>query len=166
MSEIPDINSYSKEINSKEIQTMLPSCIMNAKEKIIDYLQRRDHSEKELRTKLQKFDYTSAEIEAAFAWIKERNYLIDPLKLSQRHTERLQKQKKGQRYIQQYLKQRGLPPCQIDPDSELHNAIEFAKQIAIKNDTLDRKTREKIGRKLLSRGFTSDIVRKVIYEEL
>lgn len=139
---------------------------MNAKEKIIDYLHRRDHSEKELRLKLKKFDYSSEEIEAAFVWVKERNYLMDPQELSKRHTERLQRQKKGRKYIQQYLKQKGLPPCAIDTDSELHNAIELAKQIAAKNDTLDRKIREKIGRKLLSRGFTPDIVRKVIYEKL
>lgn len=139
---------------------------MNAKEKIIDYLYRRDHSEKELRLKLKKFDYATTEVEAAFAWVKERNYLIDPHELSKRHTERLQKQKKGRRYIQQYLKEKGLPPCPIDNDSELHNAIELAQQIAKKNATLDRKIREKIGRKLLARGFTSDIVRKVIYEEL
>jgi regulatory protein len=139
---------------------------MNAKEKIIDYLQRRDHSEKELRLKLKKFDYTNDEIEAAFIWVKERNYLINPLELSKRHTERLQRQKKGRKYIQQYLQQKGLPPCPIDSDSELHNAIELAKQIVTKNGTLDRKLREKIGRKLLSRGFTPDIVRKVIYEKL
>jgi regulatory protein len=139
---------------------------MNAKEKIIDYLYRRDHSEKELRQKLKKFDYCSKEVEEAFEWVKERNYLIKPEELSKRHTERLQRQKKGRMYIQQYLKQKGLPPHSIDLDSELHNAIELAKQIAIKSDTLDRKIREKIGRKLLSRGFTPDIVRKVIYEEL
>jgi regulatory protein len=139
---------------------------MNAKEKIIDYLQRRDHSEKELRLKLKKFDYSNEEVETAMAWVKERNYLANPLDLSKRHTERLQKQKKGQKYIQQYLKQRGLPLYPIDSDSELHNAVELAKQIAIKNDTLDRKIREKIGRKLLSRGFAPEIVRKVIYEKL
>lgn len=139
---------------------------MNAKEKIIDYLQRRDHSEKELRLKLKKFEYSSEEIEAALAWVKERNYLAEPVELSKRHIERLQKQKKGQNYIQQYLHKKGLPPCPIDKNSELHNAIELAKQIAVKNDTLDRKIREKIGRKLLSRGYSPDIVRKVIYEEL
>lgn len=139
---------------------------MNAKEKIMDYLQRRDHSEKELRLKLKKFDYPATEVEAALTWVKEHNYLMNPQELSKRHTERLQRQKKGRRYIQQYLKEKGLPPCEIDFDTELHNAIGLAKQISAKNATLDRKLREKIGRKLLARGFTPDIVRKVIYEEL
>lgn len=186
------------------------------REKIVYYLHRRDHSAKELQQKLKRFEYPADLILTGIEWAKERGYLGDPQRLSERHVERLQKKKKGQKYIQNYLSQKGLPPARIDTDEELSNARKIAQSMiqkiqssktktAHKNpplnsqnfmqksieidtdvnhiskqskkksvaeattevfDPLDRKDKEKIGRKLLSRGFSLEIVRKIIYEEL
>lgn len=208
------INSPNKEQLERRIR-----------EKIIYYLSRRDHSEKELRQKLQRFEYPTDLVLNAIEWAKERKYLCEPERMSERHVERLQKKKKGRNYIQNYLQQKGLPTSKIDIDEELSNARELAHSLAqkiLKNKAnkidlintkmrhiddpsskieescatpikskrkfeskseskskfkfksqttennpqeLDRNDREKIGRKLLSRGFSLDIVRKVIYEK-
>ncbi len=54
---------------------------------------------------------------------------------------------------------------QADPELELEKALELA-QTRLRGATPTRELKEKIARFLLSRGFASDIVRKVIYEKL
>ncbi len=143
--------------------------LQKIKDKIIYYLHRRDHSEKELRQKLSKFEFEIHDIEKAINWAKERGYMSDPNRLSERHVERLQKKKKGIRYIQNYLQQKGLPPSPINDDQEYLNAKSLALQIAKKMklsldiEKLEREHKEKIGQKLLTRGFSMGIVRKIIY---
>jgi regulatory protein len=141
-------------------------------EKAIDYLSRRDHSSKELRDKLNKKKFDKELIEKTLEWVTERGYLRPPHELSKSLSELLSKKGKGRLYILQYLKKRGLPPPEnLDFESELNNALELAlrilKQKNIQREAqLDRLAREKIGRKLMSRGFPLDIVRKVIYEKI
>lgn len=144
-------------------------------EKTIDYLSRRDHSSKELRDKLNKKKFDKDLIEKCIEWVAERGYMRPPQELSQTLSQQLSQRGKGRLYILQYLKERGLPPPEsLDQEMELQNALELAqRELKQKhcNDPssatrLDRATREKIGRKLMSRGFPLDIVRKVIYEKL
>jgi len=143
-------------------------------EKTIDYLSRRDHSAKELRDKLKRKQFSIESIESALHWVSERGYLRPPQELSQSLAHQLLKKGKGRLYIQQYLKQRGLPPPEVD-DKNRSDEIEKATELAHKflqqkklaqHKNLDRATREKIGRQLLSRGFPSDIVRMIIYEKI
>lgn len=142
-------------------------------EKTVDYLSRRDHSAKELRDKLNKKKFDKNLIEKAITWVAERGYLRPPQELSQSLSNQLVRRGKGRLYILQYLKKRGLPPPEAsDHEVELQSALELAQRVIkqrnlkLPNQILDRATREKIGRKLMSRGFSFDIVRKVIYEKL
>jgi len=153
--------------------TLIDQNFQKCLEKAIDYLSRRDHSTKELSDKLNKKHFEKELIEKTLAWLTERGYLRPPKELSQLFADQLFKKGKGRHYISQYLKKRGLPPPEdLDHEAELQSALELAHKIAkqknlqIQNKELDRLTREKIGRKLMSRGFPLDIVRKVIYEKL
>ncbi len=137
--------------------------------KIIDYLSRRDHSEKELREKLSQKKFSSEIIAQSITWAKERHYLRPPEELTKILTDILLRRGKGRNYIYQYLKKRGLPPPileEIDKETELRKALEFAQQKIKPGIALDRMAREKIGRKLITRGFSLDVVRTVIYEKL
>jgi regulatory protein len=139
----------------------------NCLTKIVDLLSRRDHSVKELQQKLKQKSFDSVTIEKAIQWASERKYIRPPAELSQLLADQLLRRGKGRHYIQQYLKKRGLPPpVELDRDTELHKALEFARQKAKRSATLDRAARERIGRQLITRGFPLDIVRTVIYEKL
>lgn len=139
----------------------------NCYNKLIDMLSRRDYSVKELRQKLSKKDFEIGIIERAIQLAQERRYIRPPEELSQMVFQQLLQRGKGRHYIQQYLKKRGLPPIEVfDKDTELHKALEFARQKAKRSGNLDRAAREKIGRQLITRGFPLEIVRTVIYEKL
>jgi regulatory protein len=139
----------------------------NCLNKLIDMLSRRDYSVKELRQKLAKKDFDPIIIDKTIQWAEERRYIRPPQELSQMLAQQLLQRGKGRHYVLQYLKKRGLPPIEVfDKDTELHKALEFARQRAKRSATLDRAAREKIGRQLITRGFPLDIVRTVIYEKL
>ena len=139
----------------------------NCLNKLFELLSRRDYSVKELQQKLSKKAFDPETIEKAIRWADERRYIRPPEELSHSLAQQLLQRGKGRRYIQQYLKKRGLPPIdEFDKDTELHKALEFALQRAKRCATLDRAAREKIGRQLITRGFPLDIVRTVIYEKL
>lgn len=135
--------------------------------KLFDLISRRDYSIKELRQKLAQKDFDDSSIEKAIQWADERRYIRPAEDLSRALTDQLLQRGKGRRYIQQYLKKRGLPFIdEFDKELELNKALEFARQRAKRCDKLDRAAREKIGRQLITRGFPLDIVRTVIYEKL
>lgn len=135
--------------------------------KLLEILSRRDYSPKELRQKLSKKNFDGPVIDKALEWATEYRYLRAPAELSRILSDQLSRRGKGFLYIQQYLKRRGLPPIvEFDKDTELNKALEFARTRAEKLPALDRATREKIGRQLITRGFPLNIVRTVIYEKL
>lgn len=139
----------------------------NCLNKLFDLLSRRDYSIKELRQKLSQKAFDAVSIERAIQWADERRYIRPAQELSQALAQQLLQRGKGRMYIQQYLKKRGLPVVEeFDKNTELHKALEFARQRAKRVATLDRAAREKIGRQLVTRGFPLDVVRTVIYEKL
>lgn len=134
------------------------------RKKIMDHLARRDHSEKELRTKLrEKFEDHEA-IEKAISFVKEKNWLGDPQKLAEQMSNMLHRRNKGSRYIQNYLKEKGLPQVSFDDDLELQKAKEL---VAKKFKTLDRSraTLMKKSRFLQSRGFNGNIINKILFSK-
>ena len=138
----------------------------NAKRKIMDMLARRDHSPKELRTKLKKHEYSAEDIEAAIEFAKQGRWLADDQTLSEKMGASLHRKKKGIRYINQALNEKGLPPIKSDFEQELEKAMKLVKNKLKANEELTKEKKEKLGRFLLSRGFESSVVRKVIYEKL
>lgn len=140
----------------------------------MDLLARRDHSEKELRQKLKRAKFSPEEIDKAIQYGKENNWLPDTaekaLGLSDRTADSLHRKKKGILFINSYLAEKGLPEVQSNPDLELEKALNLIENKYSFSDQLDREEKEKlkskIGRFLISRGFETSIVRKVLYEKL
>jgi regulatory protein len=82
----------------------------------------------------------------------------------------LHRRNKGIRYINNYLQGKGLPEVNSDRDLELEKALALVKnKVSILSELSfaeKQKEQARIGRFLISRGFDSETVRKVIYEKL
>jgi regulatory protein len=129
--------------------------------KIMDYLARRDHSEKELRKKLSEF-YTAEEIHEAIEIAKDKKWLASTdselLAFSEKVAYALHRKKKGIIFINHYLREKGLPPVKRDEAIELEKAKKLLK---IKKFEL-QKARDKAKRFLASRGFDFETIGKTI----
>ena len=144
-----------------------------ARNKMMDMLSRRDHSELEVRKKLRgKFE--PDEIEAAIFYGKDRGWLPDSeiaqTQLAEKAAQSLHRKKKGINYINHFLSERGLPQVRPDDELELEKALSLVENKNFRWSSLDsekkQKVKAKLGRFLQARGFESAIVRKVIYEKL
>lgn len=141
-----------------------------AKRKVMDIIARRDHSEKELRKKLKdKFgdeDDADSVIEEAIDFAKDNNWLGDPTALAHRLADMLHRRNKGIYYINNYLKEKGLPAVEADRHLELEKALSIVKNKYDEDHKFSREEKARVGRLLAARGFDSETVRKVIYEKL
>lgn len=143
-----------------------PRSRRTALHRVMDLLARRDHSEKELRTKLAEKEHSAEEIDKAIQYAKSHQWLAAPEIIAERMAHALHRRQKGARAINHKLREKGLPAVASDPDQELEKALRLAQTKWSKQEPPDRSAREKIGRFLVSRGFEPSIVRKVIYEKL
>ncbi|WP_291515405.1 regulatory protein RecX [Bdellovibrio sp. ArHS] len=141
-----------------------------AKKKVMDLIARRDHSEKELRTKLrEKFsdeDSLGEIIDEAIDFAKDQNWIGDPADLAGRLADMLHRRNKGIHYINNYLREKGLPSVPTDRDLELEKALAIVKNKYDEDFQFSREEKARVGRFLAARGFDSETVRKVIYEKL
>ncbi len=78
---------------------------------MMDYLARRDHSEKELRTKLQRCDFSQEEIEKALDFAKNNNWLPKSEELSEKVAQQLHQKKKRYGLHQYVLGRKGTASC-------------------------------------------------------
>jgi regulatory protein len=138
-----------------------------ARNKMMDYLSHRQHSETELRDKL-RLHFSPQEVDSAIQYGKEQGWIPDSPESAQALSEKtaatLRRKGKGQLYINNYLEELGLPPIQIDSTEELDKALALVENKFSNFKEMDRDERAKVGRFLTSRGFDAEIVRKVIYE--
>lgn len=168
-----------------------------AKRKVMDLVAMRDHSELELRKKLKEYfrrnlmfrkraaqkdkrEFTedteenrqaiAEAIEGAIQFARDQNWLGDETVLADKMAKILHRKNKGISYINNKLKEKGLPPVTTDRDLELEKALTLVKNkfsgFAALSFEDKRKEQARVARFLASRGFSSEIVRKVIYEEL
>jgi regulatory protein len=140
---------------------------MSARKKMMDYLGHREHSEKELRDKLEG-KFAQDEIDQAIQYGKEQGWIPDALEsaqaLSEKTAETLRRKGKGTLYINNYLREKGLPEVSVNDDEELEKARLLVENKFSDLKEMDPKEKAKVGRFLISRGFNTDIVRKVVYE--
>lgn len=134
---------------------------MLVKDKLMDYLARRDHSEKELKRKLSKF-YSPEEIEDAIEWARRQKWLPSADQLSERVASTLHRKFKGIHFINQYLREKGLPSVARNSDVEVEKALHLVKNKTRGSLPPDKK---KLTRFLVSRGYDSETIRKVMYEK-
>ncbi|MNJ92766.1 recombination regulator RecX [compost metagenome] len=140
-----------------------------AKRKVMDLLARRDHSEKELRKKLKErfSDEDGLEaIDEAIEFAKDNRWLGDPTDLAHKMADLLHRRNKGICYINNYLREKGLPDVDVDQELELEKALSIVKNKYDEDYEFSREDKARVGRLLASRGFDSATVRKVIYEKL
>ena len=133
---------------------------LKASDKLVDYLSRRDHSEKELREKLGR-RFTADAIRKALEEAKERRWLKEPEELAELVAERLHLKGKGYRYIQKYLQDKGLPPVDRTPDREKEKAHELLSVKFGDYQSLSYEERQKAFRFLSSRGYHLDTIRSL-----
>lgn len=131
----------------------------------MDMLARRNYSPLEIRRKLSN-DYSSEEIEAAIAFARESKWLLPDEDLAERTAASLGRKRKGHRFINQYLKTKGLPPVAKRPEQELESALalvrsKLARQLA-SGVSCDYEFQKKIQRLLANRGFDDETARAVI----
>lgn len=143
-----------------------------ARNKMMDYLAQRDHSEKEIRKKLASF-FNKEDIDLAVQFGKENGWLPnspeDLQRLSKKYSSTLSRKKKGIKYIQSKLKEIGLPEVEFDPQLELEKALILVKNkysfnASLFNDCFEEKQkwRGKVVRFLQSRGFEIETIKKAL----
>lgn len=126
--------------------------------KAMDYLARRDHSEKELAEKLSK-DYEPEEIERTLTEVRDRGWLLPPEELSKKVTEQMHRKNKGYLYISNFLVKKGLPPVSRDLEIELQKARTLAE-----SRMKDHQDEKRLATLLKNRGFDTETIAKVIHE--
>ena len=143
---------------------------MNIKNKIMEYIAKRDHSEKELKNKLRRLKdfqdrkkprYSVEEIELGIEWARDNKWLKPGDQLAVSVAQTLHGKKKGIRYINAYLAKKGLPSQPMDEDQELEKAIKLIRRKII-NKTMDSNLKLKLSRFLISRGFPHNIISKAL----
>lgn len=154
------------ELSSKKISKKISDKISDknkALNKVAFYLARRDHSEKELYDKLKiRFEKQTAlqAIDAA----KEMGWLKTPCELAQQIYRILNDKKKGELYIQNYLKKLNLPSVVID------ESLEYNKGLSLLNSKFDEwesytfEQKQKPVRFLQSRGFSHVVIKKLLFK--
>lgn len=136
-----------------------------ARNVMLGLLARRDHSAKELVQKLKIREFPSEEIIKALEYAEEHQLIAESAKLAEGFAQALHRRKKGIKKINSILTQKGLPLVKSDSELEYEKALALAKsKLKIKKymPLTDIKVRARLGRFLQSRGFTNEIVNKVL----
>ena len=147
----------------------MPKTPVSALTKAMNFLAARPLSELELLAKLRRAGYPDPESDAAIEECRKRHYLDDAT-LAADCVEALRLRNMGSRQIKFKLTRRGLDADAVadlleqDPDAEKLAAERAAenKLRLLKNESDIRKKREKLFRFLVSRGFSPDVIFKVL----
>jgi regulatory protein len=131
----------------------------------MDLLARRNHSELELRRKLAD-DYAADDITDAIRIAQESGWMPPAEEIAERVAVELGRKKKGHRFINQFLRNKGLPPVAKDVDAEVEKALAIVHAKMKSDGPFDRTEQMKIRRLLANRGFDDDTIRRVIGRSL
>lgn len=137
----------------------------SARNRLMDLLARRNYSELEIKQKLGPY-YPELEIQNAIEFARESKWLLPPEELSEQVANSLNRKRKGHRFINQYLRTKGLPPVQRNTDEEVEKGValahvKLARKLALELP-LDFDDQRKIQRLLVNRGYDEDTIRLVI----
>lgn len=162
-----------QELDEKKIELLsYESSLLKAKDSAFRYLGLRIHSTSELRLKLQKKKHPKEVIEEVLDWLTERKYLNDDEFVKQFITEKIKKKRIGTAKLIAELAKKGIKRESINEnllsiDQELYfeNAVELAKKkltLIRTKETDERKSVAKLFSFLATKGYESDLIRKVI----
>ncbi|MBE6399333.1 MAG: regulatory protein RecX [Lentisphaerae bacterium] len=147
----------------------MPAAPVSALAKAMAFLAVRPLSELELLAKLRKAGYPDNEADAAIEECRKRHYLDDEM-LTADCVDALHNRNLGARQIRFKLARRGLDAEKVselleaDPDAEkqaAERAME-SKLRLLRNESDPRKKREKLFRFLVGRGFSPDLIFKLL----
>jgi len=133
----------------------------SALEKIMDYLSFRDHSENEIRTKLDAKEYEADEIDEGIELAQEQGLMLEPKKLAENVVDQLNRKHKGILYINQYLESKGLPCVAPNWDLELELATELSLKRVKKNPPYTIEEKQDIYRYFTNKGYADQTVNKL-----
>ena len=139
--------------------------------KAMDYLAARPLSEMELLAKLRKAGYSDGECDSAIAECLRCHYLDDD-QLTSDCVEYLHQRNLGARQIRQKLFRRGLDVEKVtglladsqDDEKEAAKRAMEGKLRSLYKETDPRKKREKLFRFMANRGFSPDLIFKLLAE--
>lgn len=133
------------------------------KQRVIDLITRRDHSEYELKTKLKKY-LSELELQWAIGFAKQFRLIPQTEEenqlLAQKVVENYQRKKQGSLKITHQLKKKRLPTPKIDLNKEFNLALELITLRCSKSQKA--LTKDKLFRYLISRGFNPSIALKAL----
>lgn len=135
--------------------------------KIADYLARRDHSPKEILDKLeQKKIFDKELILEQLKKAQDAGWFLPEDELAQKVHAYLVRKRKSYKYIQQYLKTKGLPGTEFEPQEEAqtikaHLQKKFQSLIDLEYDD-----KQKALRSLVQKGFDPHICFEVLKSDL
>ncbi len=130
----------------------------------MDYLARRDHSEKELVTKLSQRGYHFEEIQKGLDYVRNRGWLFPADELALKYTESLHQKGKSFQYIRKQLLQKGLPVPSYDLEREVEKVHEHLQKKFPSSTGYSWQQKEDILRYLKNRAFDDTCIRKAIDE--
>ncbi|WP_425447149.1 regulatory protein RecX [Dethiothermospora halolimnae] len=148
---------------------------IKAKNKAYSILNRAMQSEKQLRYKLFKREFSEETIDRVISKLKEYKMINDNEMAKSIVRDKKKFKKYGRKRIQQDLYKKKIDKDlidnaledELDSEEEYENALYLAKKKLKKiKDTDKRKVYQKLGRHLAYKGFEYDIVSKVIREVL
>ena len=162
------------EIDKDSLESLLHDEIyMKAKNKALSILSKSDQSEKKLREKLLN-DYDENIVEEVIEFLKGYKLINDNLLAEKIVHDNMNLSKFGKNKIKQNLYNKGIADSdiqdaisQIDPDEEYENAKYLAEKRLKRLKGEDRnKINQKIYQHLAYKGFSYDIIKRVLRELL
>lgn len=162
------------EIDKDSLESLLHDEIyMKAKNKALSILSKSDQSEKKLREKLLN-DYDENIVEDVIEFLKGYKLINDNLLAEKIVHDNMNLSKFGKNKIKQNLYNKGIAASdiqdaisQIDPDEEYENAKYLAeKRLKRLKGEAKNKINQKIYQHLAYKGFSYDIIKRVLRELL
>ena len=136
----------------------------SARDKVMDLLARRDHSELELKRKLA-ISYSADEIADAIRFASENRWMKQPEELARTVASQLDRRGKGMRYIQRFLRSKGLPTVGKNATEEVAKALALIEMKLRLEPPFNFEAQKKIGRLLKNRGYDDETIGRVIHEK-
>lgn len=130
--------------------------------KILLLLARRDHSEKELRSKI-KDQFPPEAINTAIEEAKNKSWIKPPQFLSIEVAKQLMSRNKGELYIQNYLRRKGLPPVTIREEEEKQRGLDLLNLKFPGWSSFTLQDKQKPARFLQNRGFTVGTIKSLLF---
>lgn len=124
----------------------------------MDFLARRDYSQKELSIKLLQ-DFDVDEVARALKKVKEHGWLLPPEELSEKVHREMHRKNKGFHYILNFLRKKGLPPVEMDFEAEMEKA-----RYILSKHSKDEMPLSKLYSLLNNRGFDKEVIQRAIDE--